>query len=266
MKSKLLKIVIVFIILLFTYETVVSALSFTASIVTGSTTVAENTEFTVTVKVSNLDVGQNGINALEGYLEYDTKVFQPITESSVEGLSGWKADFFPDNKKVVLTKSTFTKTEESVFQVTFRTKQDVAGSTGAISFKSIIASNSADEISATDIATQVTVGTTPTNTPTNDTNTGNTNKPSTINTTVNTNSNNKTNNTNVNTENINTDTNSNSNNISTYTNTNTNSSSESDIPKTGVEDTILLMIFVILVIAFIFYIKIERINKDMNKR
>lgn len=44
-----------------------SALSFTATMTPSATTVAEATEFTVTVKVSNLDVGTNGINSLKGY-------------------------------------------------------------------------------------------------------------------------------------------------------------------------------------------------------
>ena len=47
---------------------VANALSFTASMTPSSTTVPESTEFTVSVKVANLDVGANGINSLSnGY-------------------------------------------------------------------------------------------------------------------------------------------------------------------------------------------------------
>jgi len=266
MKSKILKIIIVFMLLVFMCATVVNALSFTASITPSSTTVAEDTEFTVTVKVSNLDVGTNGINALEGFLDYDDKVFQPITESNVEGLNGWTANFFPDNKKVVLTKSTFTKTEENVFQVVFKTKKDIAGSTGAISYKNIKASNSADEITATDIATQITVGTPATNVPTNSTNNNTNNTPGTITPINNANSNNANNNAN-NSNNTNNNANTNGdNNISVYNNNIVSNDTVSDIPKTGVEDTLLYIIFSILVVAFIFYIKFERINKDMYKK
>ena len=62
MKKKFLKITIVVLMLIWTCSTIVNALSFTATITPSSTTVAESTEFTVSIKVSNLDVGQNDID------------------------------------------------------------------------------------------------------------------------------------------------------------------------------------------------------------
>ena len=69
MKSNVLKISIIAIMLVFVYTTVVSALSFTPSMTPSSTVVPEATEFTVEVKVSNLDVGPDGINTMSGVLE-----------------------------------------------------------------------------------------------------------------------------------------------------------------------------------------------------
>ena len=76
MKSNVLKISIIAIMLVFVYTTVVSALSFTPSMTPSSTVVPEATEFTVEVKVSNLDVGPDGINTMSGVLEYEDKVFE----------------------------------------------------------------------------------------------------------------------------------------------------------------------------------------------
>lgn len=256
MKNKILRIIIVFTLLVFVYMTTVNALSFTATMTPSKTTVAESTEFTITVKVSNLDVGSKGINSLSGYLEYNETVFETISDSSIEALNSWSFQgYSADNGKITLTKSSFTNSEEGVFQITFKTKSEVSGSSGAISFKTIEASNSESDIKASDISTSITVGTASSNT----TNTANTNSNSTT-ITPNTST---TNNTNTNTE-TNTNTNTNTNNsVSSYVNS-TNTSSSDDIPYTGAEDTIIKIIFVLLVVAFTFYIKFERINKEMK--
>ena len=49
---------------------------------------------------------------------------------------------------------------------------------------------------------------------------------------------------------------------STYVNT-SNAVVEEDIPYTGVEDTIMYVIIVALAISLVFYIKFEKINKEM---
>ena len=78
MKKKILKITTIMIMFTLVYVSIVNALSFTATITPSSTTVAESTEFTVKIKVSNLDVGTNGINSLSGYLKYDKDGFMSI--------------------------------------------------------------------------------------------------------------------------------------------------------------------------------------------
>ena len=70
MKKKILKIVIIMLLLIMTYTTIVNALSLSVTMETDNTTVQEETEFLVTFNVSNIDVGENGINSLSGYLEY----------------------------------------------------------------------------------------------------------------------------------------------------------------------------------------------------
>lgn len=252
MKKRILKIAIITIMLIFVYANIVSALSFTASMTPSSTTVPETTEFTVSIKISNLDVGSNGINSMSGYLKYDADIFETINESNIEGISGWDAQFNSEGGKITLTKGTFVKGEEEVFQVTFKTKSGVSGKTGKIEFVNIVSSNSETTISAADISTSITVGT--------DTgNTGNTtnssgNSASIVAKPVNKTTNNTVNNTANNTVNKVNNTN------SSYV----NESAEEDIPYTGVEDTIMYIIGGIIVIAIIFYIKFEKINKEIK--
>ena len=235
MKKKFLKISIVTMMLILVYSTIVNALSFTATMTPSSTTVAESTEFTIAIKVSNLDVGQNGINSLSGYLKYDTSIFEVISDSSIEGLNSWSPTFNSENGKITLTKTTFVKSEESVFQITFKTKSGVSGKTGTISYTNIVASNSEQEISAADISTTITVGSATTNTqtivpivPANNT-----------------------------TKNV-------INNTARYNTVNSASEIDDEIPYTGTEDTVMYMMVVVLALALIFYIKFQRINKELE--
>ena len=267
MKKKFLKISIVSIMLILVCTTIANALSFTATMTPSSTTVAESTEFTIAIKVSNLDVGSNGINSLSGYLKYDTGVFEVISDSSIEGLNSWSPTFNSENGKITLTKTTFVKTEESVFQVTFKTKAGVSGKSGAISYTNIVASNSAQEISASDISTTITIGTvssnTVANTPANNTvvvpqvirpvnNTNNTSNTSAGGSTGNSNST-----TNSSTNKVGNNT------IKTY-NTSVNSTSKENIPYTGTEDTVIYVMAVVVALSIIFYIKFQKINKELK--
>lgn len=254
--KRFLSIIVMIMLVVFAMTVSVNALSFTATMTPSATTVDESTEFTVTIKVSNLDVGTNGINSLKGYLKYDTEVFDTISESSIEGLNSWTAKYDATTGKIELTKNTFVTSTQEVFQIAFKTKSGVSGKSGTISYSNIVASNSESDISATDISTSITVGTA-----SNSENTvqniaqGNTAVAPIINATTNSNNrNNVVNNTNVATNNTTNNT------VSQYVNT----TSETDMPKTGVDDTLLALVFVAIAVAMIFYVKIEKLNKDMK--
>ena len=125
--------------------------------------------------------------------------------------------------------------------------------TCVIQFVNIVASNSETEINASDTSTTITIGEDNTNTANEASTNTNTNalviKP--VNSTVeNTESNN-----NTNTENV-------ANNTSKYTIVNNSISDE--MPKTGVEDTVLYIILALIVVAIVFYIKFEKINNEIK--
>ena len=308
MKKKILKITMILFMLILTCSTVANALSFTATITPSSTTVAESTEFTVSIKVSNLDVGQNGINALSGYLKYDTSVFEVITDSSIEGLNSWNPSFNSENGKITLTKTTFVKNEESVFQIAFKTKSGVSGKKGTIAYTNILATNSEQEISAADISTTITIGTSSneeenggnqqSGTNNNGTSSGGSNNSGTSSGgsnnsgTSSSGSNNSgtssggSNNSGTSSGGSNTVTilpgnttnngtsSSGSNNNGTSSNTTgntlknnyntTNSVTGESIPYTGTEDTLMYIIFVVMALAIVFYIKFQKINKELK--
>ena len=249
MKKKIVKISIIALLLVWVYTTIVNALSFSATMNPSSTAVDESTEFTVRVFVSNLDVGTNGINTLSGTLKYDADVFEEITDSSIEGLNSWSPSFNQSAGKITLTKTTFVKSEEAVFQVTFKTKSNITAESGTILVTNIVASNSETEIKASDISTKITIGADNSNTAnvTNENNTGVLNiVPINVNNTAKNNTSNNV-----------------VNNTSRYNVVN-NTSTDDDIPYTGVEDTILYVIIALIAVAIVFYIKFEKVNKEIR--
>ena len=161
MKKKVLLIALVIALVVVVLIDTVMASSFIATMTASKTAVAESTEFTVTVKISNIDAGPNGINSVSGIFSYDNKIFENLTTSSVTGLNGWQSSYYPDTGKIVLFKSTYAKNDEDILQVTLKTKASTAGKSGAVSLKSIVASNSEADINASDISTTITVGNTP---------------------------------------------------------------------------------------------------------
>lgn len=298
MERKILKIAIIAMLLVCVCATITSALSFSVTMTPSKKVVPASTEFTVEIKVSNLDVGTNGINTLSGNLIYDDEVFETIGESSIEGRNGWSHSFNPENDgKITLTKMSFVKTDEEVFQVTFKTKaqEELKTTKGLIQFKGVSASNSASEIIASDVSVEITIGeesaedgdvnvtpnnTANANTTNNNNNNNNNSNKNTANTTgnkigitpSNTANKNTTNTTNTNTNKANTNTNTNKANSNTNKNTNkevspyvnsTNTTNE-DIPYAGAEDYMLYFVGAALAIAIVFYIKFERINKEMK--
>ena len=264
MKTKGLIIALIAVVVILVLTTQSFALSFTATMNPDKTTVAESTEFMVAVKISNIDAGSNGINSLEGYLEYDTKVFDPISQSSIEAVGDWTVKYNSENGKVVLQRLAFVKTEENVFQITFRTKANTSGQKGTIKFKNIWAYNSETEISASDISTTITVSNSPVANNVNNSSaqtvvvkpTNNT--PQNINVTP-TNNNTPTNvvpvNNNVPVNNVpvnNTPTN----------NTPVENKANTDVPYTGADDVVVRVIFVVLVVAAISYFKFQSLNDE----
>lgn len=256
MKNKLCVLGLIMIMILSVLSISVQALSFNVSMTPNKTRVEDASEFTVTVKVSNLDVGSNGINGLSASLAYDTEVFETINESNIDGLNNWSVEY-ETNGKVSAKKNSFVNDDEEVFQITLKTKSGVEeGKTGTVSLSNIIATNSDDKIDATKVSTTITIGSQQTTiTPPTSNNSSNiNNNSSTIQITPNNNSSkqNESNNTTNNvTNNV----------VSNYT-SNNSSNSDQNMPYTGTEgNSIVKIIIGIVLIAIVIYIKIEKLKE-----
>lgn len=264
MKKRLLHIIIIFFLITILLIDVVSAFGLSVFMTPSTTNAQTSSEVVIKVKVSNLDVGENGINSFSGTLSYDTEVFEELTVDDITGLNNWTASYTSDSGKIVLFKTTFVNSDEELFQITLKTKSDISKNSGSVSLKNIIVSNGDDEISATEVNTSIAIGSGITIVP------GNTSSNNTVNKVAN-----KVNNTAISI------TNKANNVVSNYNNTNTsisnkvNNTSEpinntinnnesitnETVPHTGTRENVRIALIVLLVVAGYIYIKFEKLNK-----
>ena len=258
-KFYVLLILIFFIISVLTVNVDATPYNFTTSMTASSQTVQASSEVVVTVKVSNLNVGENGINGFTAFISYDGDVFEPLTDSSVEGNNDWVPAYAPGTGKVSLKKTKFVKADEEIMQISLKTKAGLAdGTQGQVKLDNITASNTGDDISSAAVSTTITIGSGTVNPPTTiqkpNTNNVNNTTPLIINANVTPN-----NNTNRNTNNS---TNSVANN--TVANNQVENKADNDMPYTGTDSSSIAKIIIgVILIALIVYIKIERM-KDIK--
>ena len=109
--------------------------SFKAELSASSTSLKPGDEITLTLKVSDINMGDDGINAVEGTIKYDTNVFEAITQSSITSESGWSTTYNGETsnslngKFLAVNLSAGTKEDTTILTVKFKVKQDVAKTT-----------------------------------------------------------------------------------------------------------------------------------------
>ena len=242
MEKKIVKIAILVVLLMLSVTNVVNALVLTATLTPSSTNVEPYTEFIVTLKLTNMDIGTSqGFSSVEGTLSYDTSIFETIGQSSFNKLNNWNPTYDAESKKLKLTSSIATKTDTSVCQITFKTKSEIKQSagkatTGTIKFENISASSDVADAKVSSVSTTITIGS---------------QENVNANMSENTNSNQ-----------ITVDSNTTENEPSFINNVNT---TDDDMPNTGSEDTAFILLAAVVAIGIVFYIKYEKLNSDINR-
>lgn len=252
MKKKLYVVSLMILILIYILSINVSALSFTTTMTPSNTKIEPGTEVVVSVKISSLEVGDDGINTFSAVLGYDASIFETLTETNVEGSNDWKSAYATGTGRITLTKTSYANSDQEIMQITLKVKADAAeGKKGTISLTNILAASPESEIGGSNVSTTITVGNESsssteepnTNSTTNEVNNNTTNETQNIITPV---RNITTNNTNNGTVGITNDTN----NV-------VENQVDGDMPYTGSESTAIIQIIIgIIIIALLLYRKI----------
>lgn len=130
---------------------------FTFSATPDKTQVKPGESITISLKVSDIQLGENGMNTLEGILKFDASIFEAITEDSASGQNNWSASMNTEVGNANYGKFLFNKTsagiktEQVIGSITLKVKADVAESTPTIiTISNIVSNNGTDLISVQD--------------------------------------------------------------------------------------------------------------------
>ena len=156
MKTKKIKILTILILTIYMIGASVSAASnsFKASVTPSTTTLKPGEEVTITVKVSDINMGENGINTLEGKIKYDTNVFESVKSSDVQSLNNWSTTYNDETsslngKFLAVNLSAGTKDDTQILSVKFKVKDDIKETTTTqIDFEDITSNDGTDLVNA----------------------------------------------------------------------------------------------------------------------
>lgn len=286
------KIIVLGLILLTTICMVINVYAtatFQVSLQPSKNVVDKGEEFTVDVKISNIQMDK-GIVALGGKIEYDKASLELV---KMDGQSKWATPSYNDNNgKFATDRDDYGTSDEVIFKITFKVKEQSKENL-TITLNDVAGSNGKDEVKLNNIKTDISLkkadpkpdnpkpdnpkpdNPKPDDPKPNNNTTSDNNNTTTNNNTVNNNKNTTTNNNTVNNDKNNTTNNNDNKNTANVTISATNknivANTQSDgikggiFPKTGTGKFAFGLIILLIVSAIIFYIRIRIINSKAIK-
>lgn len=109
-------------------------------------------EVTVTLSVSDIDMGENGINVIEGTLSYDKNVFEPVSQSNIKTLENWATTYNDENtsyngKFISVNLSEGIQKNSNILSIKFKVKSSVQETTQTqIKFEEVTSNDGTDLI------------------------------------------------------------------------------------------------------------------------
>lgn len=128
--------------------------SFNLTVTANKTELKPGDEVTITVGVSDINVGENGINALEGKIEYNKNIFEDVKSSSVQSMSNWSTTYNDEasslnGKFLSANVGAGIKENTQLFKITFKLKQEIENVTDTqIYFKNIASNDGTNKVNS----------------------------------------------------------------------------------------------------------------------
>ena len=150
--------------------------TFKANLTANKTSIKAGEEITVTIGVSDINMGENGINTLEGKINYDTNIFEAITSNSIQSLNNWTTTYNDENsnlngKFLAVNLSSGTKENTQIFSVKFKVKETVTEEKDTkIEFKEITSNDGTNLVNVGDKAVTIKINSENSNGATNNSN------------------------------------------------------------------------------------------------
>lgn len=154
--KKAIKIILleIFVIIIGTITQAVSENTFTAKVIPENKNIKPGEEITLTLSVSDINMGEDGINTLEGTIEYDKELFEEIKSDSIKSLNNWTTTFNDErsmlNGKFLSVNLTGgVKEDSNIFTITMKVKDTIDKTTSTkINFKDLTSNDGTDLVNA----------------------------------------------------------------------------------------------------------------------
>ena len=140
-----------FIIAIFIVPNFAQADSFNFTVEADKDEIKQGETVTLSLKLSDIDAGELGINTVEGKLSYDEKVFEKVSKSSFTELNNWRITYNDEEKE---SKGKFvgvlfqigTKKNQEIGQIKLKVKENIDVSETTIKVTDIATNNGKDLI------------------------------------------------------------------------------------------------------------------------
>lgn len=154
--KKIYKIILILgVMLLFITTNVKATNSFKLNVTANKTSLKPGDTVEITLNVSDINVGEVGINTVEGTIEYDNEIFEDITASNIQSLNNWSLTYNSEETEykgkilAVILQSGVTE-KQDIGKITLKVKSDVKDTTTLIKIKNIASNDGNELINETD--------------------------------------------------------------------------------------------------------------------
>lgn len=152
------KVVGVFLIILIASILIgkVYALSFKFKVTANKTEAKAGDEIIVSMEISDIDMGELGINAIESILDYDDKIFETVTREDITVQNNWTMTYNQeagahDGNFLVSNIIAGVKENQKIGEIKFKIREDVKqGTTTEIKFKNVTSNDGGNLVKEND--------------------------------------------------------------------------------------------------------------------
>lgn len=128
--KKYIGIIIIICIFLFCFFSVVNANSFKLLATPNKTTLKPGDEVEITLKLADIDIGTNGINAVEAKLVYNENIFETVTQNDIKSMNNWGITYNGENtaqkgKILGIILSTGVKNDQEIATIKLKVKSNI---------------------------------------------------------------------------------------------------------------------------------------------
>lgn len=154
MRKTIITIISIFtIILLGLGNTIVTAVTYNAIVTSDRGKAKSGETVNVGVTLSDIDVGEKGINVFSLELVYDTNVFEEVKVASENGWSD--PTYNSSNGKILIDKTSGTKETAEILKISLKVKNNANFTETEIALKNMIGSNGTEDIKTEDRAVTI---------------------------------------------------------------------------------------------------------------